>query len=59
MKESEQKKKKKKEKHPSVKDTGKGQKGVEAAEEPLEVPPQLGCGVGGRAPIWGGVGLVD
>lgn len=31
----------------------------EAAEEPLEVPPQLGRGVGGRTPIWGGMGLVE
>lgn len=57
-----QKKKNKKEKKtntPSVKDTGKVGGGVEeAAEKPLEVPPQLGRGVGGRTPIWGGVELV-
>lgn len=46
---------------PSVKDTGKvGVKGVEKLQRsPPEVPPQLGRGVGGRTPIWGGVGLVE
>ena len=51
---------KKRQNTPSVKDTGKVEKGVEeAAEEPREVPQQLGRGVGGRAPIWGGVRLVE
>lgn len=29
-----------------------------AAKEPLEVPPQTEARVGGRTPIWGGMGLV-
>lgn len=54
-----QKNQKKKTNTSSVKDTGKVGGGVEeAAEKPLEVPPQLGRGVGGRTPIWGGVELV-
>lgn len=60
-KETEQKtRNKKRQNTPSVKDTGKVEKGVEeAAEEPWEVPQQLGRGVGGRAPIWGGVRPVE
>lgn len=62
-KETEKPKIKKKDKHPPhhpVKDTGKVKGEVEeAAEKPLEVPPQAGRGVGGRTPIWAGVGLVE
>lgn len=42
---------------PSSKDIRVLERVEESAEEPLKVPPQLRCGVGGRTPIWGRVGL--
>lgn len=41
---------------PSVKDTGKGGgEGERSYREAPGIPPQLGRGVGGRTPVWGGV----
>lgn len=44
---------------PPITDTEGALEGVtEAAKEPLECPTNWDVGVGGRTPIWGGVGLV-